>query len=116
MFKIKNTETGLFSCGGTNPSWSKIGKVWPKRGHVTSHLSLVREYKNNAVYTNCIIEEYEMVSVGTVCDVSDWSELPSTTRAKEIEAQRRAERTAEYKDRQIKTLQLQLEQLTRGAK
>ena len=91
MFKIKNIETGLFSSGGTLPTWTKEGKVWNKRGHITSHLSLLREYKNSNLYTDCTVEEYEMISVGTGVEVCDWSELPSTTRAKELEEQRRLE-------------------------
>jgi hypothetical protein len=111
MFKIKNTETGLFSSGGTWPSWSKEGKTWSKRGHVTSHLSQLSEREKKPWYTDCVVEEYEMISVGTVCCVLDWAELPSTTRAKELEEQRRLERSVEYKNRQIEKLQKQLNQL-----
>ena len=38
MYRIKNLETGLFSKGGQTPRWSKIGKVWPSSGALTSHL------------------------------------------------------------------------------
>jgi hypothetical protein len=112
MFKIKNTETGLFSTGGSWPSWSKEGKTWSKRGHVTSHLTQTHDKKMK--YTGCVVEEYEMISVGTVWDVLDWAERPSTTRAKELEEQRRLERKVEYKNQKIQDLKEQLYRLKKA--
>ncbi len=56
VFKIKRMSDGLFSTGGGFPTFTKRGKVWRMRGHVTSHLNQVR--KN--VYDGCHIIEYEM--------------------------------------------------------
>ena len=39
FYKIQSKRTGLFSTGGQDPGWSTIGKVWPVRGHLTSHFT-----------------------------------------------------------------------------
>jgi hypothetical protein len=44
LFKIRNPQ-GLFSTGGTTPSWSKRGKTWVALNHVNAHLTLVRSEK-----------------------------------------------------------------------
>ena len=52
FFKIRSTKTGLFSTGGNSPKWSSIGKIWPVRGHLSSHFTNLspagrREYENH---------------------------------------------------------------------
>ena len=110
MFKIRNIE-GLFSTGGTYPSFNKKGKTWTQRGHITSHLSQLREYEKKAMYAGCTVVEFEMIEVGEVSEVLDWQPLPSTVRAKELEEQRRLEREKEYKLRQIAKLEEQLKRM-----
>lgn len=39
FYKIQSKKTGLFSTGGQEPKWSKIGKVWPVKGHLSSHFT-----------------------------------------------------------------------------
>ena len=39
FYKIQSKKTGLFSTGGQDPKWSKIGKVWPIKGHLSSHFT-----------------------------------------------------------------------------
>jgi len=41
LYKIRNPQ-GLFSTGGTTPSWSKRGKTWVALNHLNAHLTLVR--------------------------------------------------------------------------
>lgn len=41
IFKIRNSK-GLYSTGGTHPSWSKRGKIWAALNHLTAHLTLLR--------------------------------------------------------------------------
>ncbi len=38
IFKIRDTETGLYSNGGTYPTFNKKGKSWSQIGHVKTHL------------------------------------------------------------------------------
>jgi hypothetical protein len=39
FYKIRHTETGLYSTGGQNPRWTKVGKTWTKIGHLKCHLN-----------------------------------------------------------------------------
>lgn len=41
VYKIRNSS-GLFSTGGTAPSWSKRGKTWTALNHLNAHLTLLR--------------------------------------------------------------------------
>ena len=39
FFKIRHTKTGLYSKGGSYPTWSKLGKVWKRRCDLSSHFT-----------------------------------------------------------------------------
>lgn len=39
VYKIKDSETGLYSTGGTYPSWTKKGKTWSTLGHLKSSVT-----------------------------------------------------------------------------
>ena len=39
VYKIRDTETGMFSKGGMCPYFDKEGKTWPSRGALKSHLT-----------------------------------------------------------------------------
>lgn len=39
MFKTRSRKTGEFSKGGAWPSFGKQGKVWTRRGDISSHFS-----------------------------------------------------------------------------
>ena len=41
LYKIRNPQ-GLYSTGGSAPSWSKRGKTWVALNHLNAHLTLVR--------------------------------------------------------------------------
>ena len=41
VYKIRN-KAGLYSTGGSKPSWSKRGKTWVALNHVNAHLTLIR--------------------------------------------------------------------------
>lgn len=62
VFKIKRLKDGLYSGGGSSPSFRKLGKTWNTRAHLDSHLrSFQRHAFNKAVYDGCVIEELEIV-------------------------------------------------------
>jgi hypothetical protein len=42
VFKIRRSD-GLFSMGGANPNFNKVGKIWKQKGHLTSHLTCVAD-------------------------------------------------------------------------
>ncbi len=91
VFKIKDSETGLFSTGGYSPNWTKRGKTWSQINHVKTHLRQhcntkivklgkdprgyddVKDYKtvsNNIPETWVIVE---MVASGTKCEIKEYS-------------------------------------------
>jgi hypothetical protein len=59
IYKIRR-EDGLFSMGGSCPSFKKTGKIWKMKGHLTSHLGQVSS-QCRWKYDNCEIVEYELV-------------------------------------------------------
>lgn len=111
MYKIINPDTGLFSTGGMTPSWSKTGKIWSHRGHVTSHLSQFSERDKQTYYSNCKVVEYELVECDEEVNVLSWKELPKTTRAKELAEERRLEFQKQRAAKQIKQLEAKLQEL-----
>ena len=44
FYKIRNKQTGLWSRGGMDPRFDKLGKVWRTAGHVKQHLN---QYKTD---------------------------------------------------------------------
>lgn len=59
VFKIKNTQTGLFSTGGAYPHWNKNGKVWNRLATLNAHLAIVESSHNK--YSDAVVVEYEFV-------------------------------------------------------
>jgi hypothetical protein len=106
MFKIKNTKTGLFSKGGLHPAFAEGGKIFTKRGHVTSHLSQLGAARIKKYYTDCIVVEYELAEVEILDSVLDWRPLAATIRAKELSIERHKQYEIEY----LKCRQARLEQ------
>lgn len=111
MFKIRDKETGMFSLGGIRPRFSDEGKIFKKRGHVTSHLAQLSESDKRKYYTDCEVVEYEIVEKDFLGDVLSWKPLPSTIRAKELEEQRKLEWMKEQREREIEKLTNQLQKL-----
>lgn len=67
-FMIRNATTGLYSSGGSYPTWTAKGKRWNRRGFITSHMSNSTGYRNAAeFYKDAVIVEfeYEPIEVGT---------------------------------------------------
>jgi hypothetical protein len=112
MFKIKNSE-GLFSTGGQWPTFTASGKIFAKRGHVTSHLSQMTDKEKARFYTGCTVVEFEMVETGEVFDALDWRPLDSTIRAKQLEEERRKEREIEDLDSRRAKLEQELADIKR---
>ena len=40
FYKIFDTATGLYSSGGVEPKWTKLGKTWPTRGQAVTSLKV----------------------------------------------------------------------------
>lgn len=39
LYMIRDPNTGLFSTGGSTPKWNTAGKVWKRRGDLSSHFT-----------------------------------------------------------------------------
>ena len=112
IYKIRRRSDGLFSGGGTYPTFSKKGKVWTARGHVTSHLSQFSGGSKNRYYKDCevvciVIQEVD----ADTTDVFEWKPAEATIRAKELEEQRELEREKQRKLEEIARLEKQLAKL-----
>lgn len=47
VYKVRDPKTGLFQVEGVYPRWTKNGKAWSTLGHLRSHFTSMREYKNS---------------------------------------------------------------------
>lgn len=65
-FKIRNA-CGLYSTGGTDPSFNKLGKVWTL-SQLKSHLRLLQKYKKEFnIYENCELTVFtELIEPATI--------------------------------------------------
>ena len=66
VYKIRRKSDGLFSMGGSWPSFNKNGKIWKQKGHLTSHLNLIfenciRTERNH--YDDCEIVAYQLIEM-----------------------------------------------------
>lgn len=86
VYKIRNKRTGLFSAGGTEPKWTKLGKAWSGRGPLLSHLAQFRtgSWRGKVI---AIPSEWEVVPFLVT---SSWAE-GETVNAREMYARSRNE-------------------------
>lgn len=111
VYKIQRAD-GLFSSGGTSPRFSKKGKSWAQRGHVTNHLGQLSNREKEKFYFDCNVVEFEIVEIAmNNISVFDWKPTDKTLRAKELEEQRHLEWQKEFKEAEIKKLEAQLSKL-----
>lgn len=62
FFKIRRKTDGLFSMGGSNPSFNKKGKTWTGKGHITNHVrQLDRRWGKPDPYEDCELVTCEIV-------------------------------------------------------
>lgn len=93
FYKIRRKSDGLFSKGGTTPTFTKVGKVWRRKGDLSSHLTLVVDSgRNKAAYKDCEIVEYHMLEA----EVQDVAEvIVATARRRHRVEQKRKQRIAQ---------------------
>ena len=82
-YKIRDKESGLFSKGGSSPSWSKDGKIWTSLACLKLHLSMFatcmffpdsgeiehvyrvpKEYKNAEIVKLKVLVQIDTVETG----------------------------------------------------
>jgi len=59
VFKIRNTETSLYSNGGSKPTFSKTGKSWTSIGHLQNHITKIK--KSRKSYTSCEAVRFKLI-------------------------------------------------------
>lgn len=83
IYKIRRKSDGLFSTGGWNPTFSKTGKTWNRKGDLSNHFALMcdqyytklRKTDMNDVYEGCEIVAIEVVATEkNTMPVEDWWE------------------------------------------
>lgn len=70
VYKIRRKTDGLFSSGGSSPSFSKKGKVWRSQSAISLHFSMLVKYSDSyykrdylGVYEDCEVIAYEMKEI-----------------------------------------------------
>jgi len=109
MYKIRNNKTGLYSKGGTRPKFSKDGKVFAKRNHVTSHMNNVND--KEIEYADCDVVEFEMVETGKIISALDWKPTESTIKANEAKERRYIQYRQELLRQKAERLQKELDEI-----
>lgn len=109
IYQIRRKIDGLFSTGGSYPSFRKSGKKWLTRSALSNHLAILDDGLKSRCYKDCEIVRIEILEteVSTI-DVSNWTLAKSTLKAKEKEKERREIREAE---RQKARTQREIEEL-----
>jgi len=99
-YKIRRKSDGLFSAGGSSPHFSKIGKLWKQRNHLSNHLNQV--YRPLQTYADCEIVTYEIVeSAVDEMSISDYlDEIQMRKDEREAAYQRRVEKFRKEQRRQ----------------
>lgn len=110
VFMIRRKSDGLYSKGGSSPSFSKNGKVWLQRGYVTSHMSQLTRFGKER-YDDCEVIEFSLEPTGNDVPALEWKELPSTARARELEKKRQLEYKKEILENEKKELQRRIKEI-----
>ena len=84
VYKIRNAD-GLYSKGGTDPSWTKRGKVWQNKQGLSSHLGYF-----------CKNTKYNQATGKT--EIGWWNNIPSDWTIEELSP----EGLKEYPAREIR--------------
>lgn len=74
IYKIKSLKTGRFSTGGSSPCYTKRGKTWAEKSHVSLHLSCQDKFGRQSYKVNeCVIVCYDF-DAGTEeeFDIDQW--------------------------------------------
>jgi len=106
VYKIRRKSDGLFSSGGSYPHFTKVGKIWRQKGHLTNHLNYLlgdRSWKGSTPYDDCEIVSYELVEqqVGDGQTIINYlAEITMRKKEREAAAKRRADEFQKEQRRQ----------------
>lgn len=70
IYRVKSRKTGLYSKGGTWPSFSKTGKIWKNIGHLRNHFNVL-DARGRKIYKDNDVEIIEIeITEEVVCSTS----------------------------------------------
>jgi len=101
VYKIQRESDGLFSAGGSTPRFTKVGKLWRMKGHLTSHLTQL--HNGNGcwhaggphVYAGCKILQFELIEIPAGPEMTVGEYLAAIHERKEVKEQKQMERRIE---------------------
>ncbi len=112
VYKIRRVD-GLFSMGGSDPKFNKVGKIWKRKGDVSSHLTCVAEtgWRGSRPYDECEVVAYELTETQVGDPISIYVYLQERAAKKLLAEQERKVRqeTRQKKSRYNDYLRLQKE-------
>lgn len=83
IYKVRRKTDGLFSMGGTTPSFGKKGKSWQHKGYLTRHLQELYQASKKMYLRDCEIVQYELTEVELdPIDIVDYIKEVSDNKAK----------------------------------
>lgn len=98
VYKIRRKSDGLFSTGGSVPSWTENGKTWNTRGALSNHMAQLRDpYYSRTRRIDDIYGDAEVVVIEVVYNpvnaipALEWTVTAKTAMAKAAQAKRQAE-------------------------
>jgi hypothetical protein len=66
IYKIRNKLTGLFSDGGSYPSWKKNGKAYRSLAAITNWLNSNSYSGTRKMFKDCEIVEFTMLQTNVI--------------------------------------------------
>ena len=90
LYKIRSKKTGLFSTGGNSVAWSKFGKIWMAKAHLSNHFTGLtslsrkeyREHEAEVVEVELVIKLAEPVQ--DFIDAAEQRKAARDARAKAV--------------------------------
>lgn len=111
VYKIRRKADGLFSTGGTTPSFTEKGKVWRSRKDISLHIGMLLGY-NLAIrnYEGCEIVAYETKEFSSESAIEWMDDISNKRNQRKEEQEEISERNKEAnRRRQYQELKAEFE-------
>lgn len=112
VYKIRRKSDGLFSTGGVSPKFNSVGKVWKKKGHLSSHIAQAVSYFSTSVharmksaYADCEVVEY------LIQETDIYPVTPIIDEKQEKYEEEKRKRDEQYREFRRQQLKKELEEL-----
>lgn len=99
VYKIRRKSDGLFSSGGSSPTFTKKGKVWRDRASLDKHLGMILQYPDRSwgwpKYEDCEV----VVFIIGVTDREDIQKYANVILERKADRKRKAKEEQEERAR-----------------